>query len=168
VARHKYIPGHFVCVEFAAGVWYELMQKGINSKVRIGSKGITSIHRANHAWVMAEISLGNWLAIEPQRGVVYPESGSFYYRGFDFSEDGPVREYSKAVDAHREALIKYNDAVKVLNDYTARYNNGNWVDKGALSPAVNQQQQSVNMRQAEMENAANRITALQERATPSG
>lgn len=167
VASHKYIPGTFVCVEYAAGVWYELMQKGINAKIRVGSKDIGSIDRADHAWVMAEVSQGKWLAIEPQQGVVYPNPGSFYYRGYDFSADGPAREYNRVVRSQEDALKKYNDAVKVSDNTAASYNNGDWGAKTALLPILNQQRELVDMRLAEVQKMEHRISEIRQRATPS-
>ena len=167
VARHTSIPEHFVCVEFAAGVWHELMKKGVQAKVRFGSTGIASIHQADHAWVMAEVSPGNWLAIVPQRGVVYPESGSAYYRGYDFSDDGPVREYNRAIQAHWNAWIKYNEEVKDYNYFHKLYVDGDLGAQAALLPIVNQQKQYVATSLAEKKKAADRVTELQQRATPS-
>jgi hypothetical protein len=167
VARHTYIPDHFVCVEFAAGVWYELLKKGVNAKIRVGSQNISTVYRTDHAWVMAEVSPGNWLAIEPQQGVVYPESGSFYYRGFDFAGDGPVREHNKLLKRVLDARQKYHNAVNVSNDYVARYNKGDWVAKQAILPVINQQQQNVAMRQAEMNELEQSYSVLLQRATPS-
>ncbi len=165
VASHKYIPGEFVCVEFASGVWYELMQKGILAKVRVGGKDMNSI--ANHAWVMAEVSPGTWLAIEPQSGIVYPEKDARYYQGFDFSDDYAVRRHNRLVHERLEALKLYNEAVKERDEVRAKYNNGDSVIRHNLYPHLDAREYYVKLRDAEVKAVEGRLTELLERATAS-
>lgn len=167
VATHKYAPGSFVCVEFAAGVWWELMRKGVNARVRIGSTDIASINSPNHAWVMAEMSPGIWIAIEPQKGIVYPEQGSLYYRGFDFAGDAEVRQHNRCLADLREARRIYNEEVEKRDEYQARYNNGDIGTKTAVLPALRMQQQYVGLRLQDVKREEARLSALLKKALPA-
>jgi len=169
-ASHTYIPGVFMCVDFASGVWYELMHKGINAKIRVGvahRQDLKSIAQADHAWVMAEVSPGIWLAIEPQASVVYPESNPSYYHGYDFSVDFPVREYNRLVHVLWEAAKEYDAAVKDKEERAARYNNSDGATQRTLLTGLNLQRQLVNRRFAEVKEAEDRLLENLQRATPS-
>lgn len=168
-AEHKYIPGEFICVDFASGVWHELMQKGVLAKVRVGSLGkeIKSIRQADHAWVMAEVSLGTWLAIEPQSRIIYPSENSTYYQGYDFLHDGPVREHNRLVHTLAAAWKKYEDAVKERDDVLVRYNNAPWFIRQGLYPILVSKEEYVRFAGADVEAARRNLSDCIARATPS-
>lgn len=169
-ATHKYIDKYFVCVDFATGVWYELMHRGINAKVRVGSlvRQLGSINEANHAWVMAEVSLGTWLAVEPQGRIIYPGTNPYYYRGYDFSGDSDVRHHNGQVRAVEDARKRYADAVKELNEYRATYNSGGGFPAMAgMIPVINSQQLFVEVRERELNEELRKLSEICEKAKPS-
>lgn len=169
VASHKYIPDDFICVDFAAGVWYELMGKGVLAKIRVGSRNVDigSISEADHAWVMAEVSPETWLAIEPQRSIVYPEQGSKYYSGYDFLTDFPVREHNRRVHALMEEVKKYKEAKDKLDEIVKEYENGNGFTQRSLLPFIANRRQVVNDRTADVQRAKDSLSEILQRATPS-
>src|SRR5438093_12376543 len=70
---HTYIGKDiFVCGDMASDVWNMVQTKGINAKILIGNveRSISSPLEVNHAWVLAEVSPGSWLALETTGGFV--------------------------------------------------------------------------------------------------
>jgi hypothetical protein len=124
----------FVCVDMANDVWNMVQTKGIRAKVRIGNGGpareIKSVLESNHAWVMAEVSPGTWLALEATGGqvVARDEANRRYYAGVyhDFSSPKQVKSYQTLGPAYNDAQVKraraaeeYNQAVNQFNDQVA-------------------------------------------------
>jgi hypothetical protein len=87
-ATHKYIGNDvFDCDNMACDIWDILIARGINAKIVIGNvkQPVNSIDDVNHAWVMAEASPGEWLAIECTGGyLVYGSDNNLYYYGIIF------------------------------------------------------------------------------------
>lgn len=66
----------FVCGDMAAEVWNMLKAQGIKSILVVGNKdmAIDDILNSNHAWVLAEIAPGEYLALETTAGRVVQKS----------------------------------------------------------------------------------------------
>ena len=96
--NHTYIDGGvFVCGDMACDVWNMVKTKGIAAKIQVGNvdRHITSLHEANHAWVMAETSPGCWLALETTAGrVVHRNENEEYYSGWSFANPKEFREFN--------------------------------------------------------------------------
>jgi len=98
--------GFFVCSDMALDVWNMLKAQGINALIQIGNvktpaKDITD---ADHAWVLAEVSPGKYLALETTGGyAVWGEDNPLYYKGWAF--DNP-REYKRFVELKYECNIR--------------------------------------------------------------
>ena len=106
----------YVCADMALDVWNMLKAQGINAVVMIGGvkTGIVDITDSDHAWVMAEVSPGNYLALETTRGIVAPkEDNGLYYKGWAF--DSP-KEYKR----YRELRKEWNLRVDIINQWTSR------------------------------------------------
>lgn len=87
----------FVCGDMACDVWNIVKTKGIEAKIEVGSvdRDITSLREADHAWVLAEISPGEWLALETTAGcVVYPQQNPRYYWGWSFDNPKKFKEFN--------------------------------------------------------------------------
>jgi len=97
--KHTYLgEGIFVCGDMACDVWDMVMTRGINAKIQVGNveRQITSLHEANHAWVLAETSPGCWLALETTAGrVVYQNENERYYQGWSFANPKEFRKSNK-------------------------------------------------------------------------
>jgi len=106
----------FVCSDMALDVWNMLKAQGINALIRIGNVEMTAkdITEANHAWVLAETSPGQYLALETTGGhAVWGEDNPLYYKGWSF--DNP-REYKRFV----ELKYEYNIRVGIIEELTNR------------------------------------------------
>jgi hypothetical protein len=86
---HTYsLEDSYVCVDMACDVWNMVKTKGLEARIMVGNvqRDMWSLEDANHAWVLAEVSPGEWLAIEATGGfVIFQNENSRYYRGRMFS-----------------------------------------------------------------------------------
>ena len=94
----------FVCSDMALDVWNMLKAEGINALVQIGNidKGAENISEVDHTWVLAEVSPGQYLALETTGGYVVKDN-PLYYQGWAF--DNP-REFKRFVELMREYEIR--------------------------------------------------------------
>jgi hypothetical protein len=96
--NHTYVDGGvFVCGDMACDVWNMVKTKGIEAKIGVGNvdREISSLRDANHAWVLAETSPGNWLALETTAGrVVYRDENPRYYSGWSFDNPKKFKEFN--------------------------------------------------------------------------
>ncbi len=101
----------FVCSDMALDVWDMLKSQGINAVIEIGNveTDTQNITEANHAWVLAETSPGEYLALETTGGhAIWSNDNPLYYTGWSF--DNP-REYKRFVELKQELNIRI-DLVK--------------------------------------------------------
>jgi len=114
----------YVCGDMACDVWNMVQKEGINAKIQVGNvdKDIKSIRDANHAWVLAETSPGNWLALEATGGFVVPMTkNSKYYWGWSFQNPKMFRDHVEIKHQRWVAVRKYNDAITVYNQAVNEY-----------------------------------------------
>lgn len=80
----------------ACDVWNMVRTKGFPARIQVGniSRDITSLTEANHAWVLADVSQGKWLALETTAGrVVLLQENPRYYRGWSFESPKKYKEF---------------------------------------------------------------------------
>ncbi len=105
----------FICSDMAGEVWNMLKAQGINAVIVVGNidNPISDIIQCNHAWVLAEVAPGEYLALETTGGRVVLESENpLYYRGWTFDSPTGEKDYQKLV---RE----YNTRVSIRNELAA-------------------------------------------------
>ena len=108
----------FVCSDMAAEVWNMLKAQGINAIIVVGNKdsAIGDIIQSNHAWVLAEVAPGEYLALETTGGFVVPKSeNALYYRGWFF--DSPSK-----LKSNNQLVREYNVRVGIINQIVAEAN----------------------------------------------
>jgi len=95
--NHTYsMEDRFVCADMACDVWNMVRTKGIPAKIQVGNvnRDITSVTEADHAWVLAEVSAGKWLALETTAGrVVCQDENPRYYKGWSFENPKGFKEF---------------------------------------------------------------------------
>ncbi|MCX5809306.1 MAG: EB domain-containing protein [Proteobacteria bacterium] len=91
----------FVCVDMAIDVWNMAKTKGINAILVVGNTGkdVTDIQEANHAWVIAEVSLNKRIALETTGGfIVCPDlnvcrvDNPRYFHGWEFRNPKELKD----------------------------------------------------------------------------
>lgn len=102
---HTYsLPDLYVCGDMSCDIWDMLKTQGIIAKIYVGNveSDISKIEDANHAWVVAEITSNNWIALETTGGFLVCSDARYcavdnprYYRGWSF--DSP-REYKETIE----------------------------------------------------------------------
>jgi len=101
----------YVCSDMASDVWNMLQAQGIDAMIQIGSLDTTiaDINQCNHAWVLAEVSPGEYLALEATGGYVVPKGeNELYYKGWSFDNPKDFKRYS-------ELRREYNIMVDVIS-----------------------------------------------------
>ena len=110
---HEYSKtGLFMCSDMSSEVWNMLKAQGINARIAVGNvhNAISDIVLCSHAWVLAEVAPGEYLALETTAGRVVPESENpLYYKGWYF--DSPVN-----LKSYNQLIREYNIRVGIRND----------------------------------------------------
>jgi hypothetical protein len=116
----------FVCSDMAAEVWNMLKAQGINALMAIGSPDsppLADISQCGHAWVLAEIAPGEYLALETTGGVsVSRQSNGGYYRGWTFQAPADIKLYHKLVQEYNVRVVLRNDLAHEADDALNQYN----------------------------------------------
>ncbi|MBA7526984.1 hypothetical protein ES705_19157 [subsurface metagenome] len=116
----------FVCADMAIDVWNMVETQGINAEIAVGNVDNSNADWTEyyHAWVLAEVSLDTWLALEATGGyVTYDEN---YYRGYFFKNPRAfkeylelMKEYNAQIDRIKELQVEYSDT---YNEWVKEYN----------------------------------------------
>lgn len=120
----------FVCSDMASEVWNMLKAQGINAVIAVGDvdTAVSDIVLSDHAWVLAEVAPGNYLALETTGGYVVPASRNpLYYRGWFFDSPGGlkshnnlVQEYNVRVEIRNKINDEANEVAKEHNQATSQ------------------------------------------------
>ena len=105
----------FVCSDMAAEVWSMLKAQGIDARIVVGDIDIQiiDIMFSTHAWILAEVDDGQFLALETTGGyVVYENDNDLYYRGWYFNSPADMKSYN-------ELVKEYNVRVSIINQVIA-------------------------------------------------
>ena len=130
----------FVCGDMACDVWNIVETKGIKARIQVGNakEKIDSMARANHAWVMAEVSPDNWVAMETTAGqVVHARDNPNYYWGRSFANPKEFKEYSALRQQLNDAVSKAAKAQDRYNEMVDQYNAADRQSQAPLIPELN-------------------------------
>ena len=115
----------YVCGDMACDVWDMVQNVGINAKISIGNvdADIKSLLDANHAWVLAEVIPGKWLALETTAGYVIRRTQNIrYYKHIHcFRNPKEFREYVEVNHSRDTALKKFAEARNELTNAHNEY-----------------------------------------------
>lgn len=112
----------FVCTDMSIGVWNMIETRGINAVIAVGNidDGAASPTQYNHAWVLAEIAPGNWLALETTGGFAVTRGNNRnYYQGFFFDNPRSFKDYLELMARHNDQVERLRN---VQGDYLNAYN----------------------------------------------
>ncbi len=112
----------FVCTDMSIGVWNMIETRGINAVIAVGNidDAAASPTQYNHAWVMAEIAPGTWLALETTGGFTVTRGNNRnYYHGFFFDNPREFKDYLDLMTRHNDQVERLrNTQADYLNAYT--------------------------------------------------
>jgi hypothetical protein len=153
----------FVCGDMASDVWNIVQTKGIPAKIMIGNveRDVTSPRDFNHAWVLAELSAGESLALEVTGGfVVRHDENARYYSGHAFSNPRQLKEYSSLAQQFKTANLKYNSAVDDYNQMVGQYNSADANSRVSLDWELVQRRAIASQRKADLDELDGRLKTL--------
>jgi Skp family chaperone for outer membrane proteins len=116
---------YFVCSDMASEVWNMLKAQGIDALIVVGNKdtAILDILESNHAWVLAEVAPGEYLALETTAGrVVQKSENPLYYRGWSFKSPRELKSHNELVREYNLRIGIHNDIVDEANAVLDEYN----------------------------------------------
>jgi len=108
----------FICSDMSSEVWNMLKAQGISARIVVGNvhNAISDILQSDHAWVLAEVAPGKYLALETTGGRVVPESENpLYYKGWYFNSPADLKR-------HNQLVREYNVRVGIRNQINTEAN----------------------------------------------
>jgi hypothetical protein len=108
----------FVCSDMSIEVWNMLKAAGIPAIIAVGNtkSSISDILQSDHAWVLAEVAPGQYLALETTGGFTVTASANIlYYRGWSFSSTADLK-------SHNDLVKEYNIRVGFRNSLASEVN----------------------------------------------
>ncbi len=116
---------YFICGDMSAEVWNMLKAQNISAIVVVGNKdaAITEILQSNHAWVLAAVANGSWLALETTGGFAVKKSENpLYYRGWSFQSPADLKSHNDMVKEYNVRVGFRNQINNEANKVIALYN----------------------------------------------
>jgi hypothetical protein len=159
----------FICGDMASEVWNMLKAQGIGALIAIGdiNNPITNILQCDHAWVLAEVGAGEYLALETTGGrTVTRSENPLYYRGWTFSSPADLK-------ANNDLRKEYNIRVDVRNQINNEVNKVAALHNNASSQAEADKYKAVydklvELRTAQEATLNDLMNKIQNLATPLG
>ena len=115
----------------------------------------------NHAWVLAEVSPGLWLAIECTGGyIVYSDENEKYYQGLTFSNPGNYRSF---LSLHRDWKIKaldYEAERSYYNELIKSYNNASQPEQITMKSGIDVAQRTLSEKEQAFFKTDSELNAL--------
>lgn len=160
---HTYKEDVFICGDYACDVWNQMHTKGIPARVAVGSakRNIQNWNEADHAWVMAELSPGQWVAVEPQGKVVFPGQDEHYYKCLWLMDAGEFRKYEAERRTYNECANKLETATKDFNEFAAQYNAADPFTRQRLKNTLAARDAVFKERQDDLRKSADRLNTWQ-------
>jgi len=116
----------FVCSDMSSEVWNLLKTQGIPALMAIGdiTTRLTDITLCTHAWVLAEVAPGKYLALETTLGTTVADSKNvLYYKGWTFKSPQDIKDYQQIVVKYNEGVNFHNALIIEDNRIVNLYNN---------------------------------------------
>lgn len=116
----------FICSDMAGEVWNMLKAQGISARIVVGNidATITDILQCDHAWVLAEVAPGEYLALEATGGrVIGKGENARYYRGWYFNSPADLKNYNNMVREYNTLVGVRNQIASEVNEAADLHNN---------------------------------------------
>lgn len=127
--NHTYMDGDiFDCDNMAKDIWNILRTKGFRAKLAGGNvkKNIMKstdsfLMESDHAWVMAELSPGKWMAMECTGGYLVPEEQNplYYKSAIFFNNPTEMENFLGTMKTAKAACTEFNTLVRGWNKAVA-------------------------------------------------
>jgi hypothetical protein len=157
----------FACVDMACDVWNMVVTKGIRARLQVGNveKYNASFAEANHAWVMAEISPGSWVALEATAGFVVDETRNpRYFTGKSFPSPAELKACAELLKQRHELAVDLTTAKRDYDSLYEQYNRATGASRQGLASVLVQKAAMLQTRTADIERVGAQLEALLARA----
>lgn len=109
-----------------------------------GKLNSSVIDNLTHAWVLAEVSPGNWLAIECTGGyVIRSEEDSKYYSGLTFSNPRNYRNFLELYSNWKTQAKDYENELQCRNELLDTCENTDSSDNSAVKQRIDSEEERV-------------------------
>lgn len=115
----------FVCGDMASEVWNMLKAQNIGAVIVVGKVevAITDILQSDHAWVVATVGAGDYLALETTGGYAVKKSEHpLYYRGWAFKSPADLKSHNDWVKEYNIRVVFRNQLNTEANKAVALHN----------------------------------------------
>ena len=116
---HTYnLPDMYACTQMSQDVWDMVETQGITAIIKVGNvnQNVNTIHEADHAWVLAEVSPNEWIAMETTAGYLVCSDPSIcainnprYYTGWNFNTPKDLQDYMNNPSGCSAGYVLGND-----------------------------------------------------------
>ena len=115
----------------------------------------------NHAWVLAEVSPGSWLAIECTGGyIVYSNENEKYYQGLTFSNPKNYRSFLSLYRDWKIKALDYEAEMSYYNELIKPYNNASPSEQIAMKSGIEVAQRTLSEKEQAFLKTDSELNAL--------
>jgi hypothetical protein len=164
---HLYLIDIYDCNNMATDIWDILQKLKIKSRIVIGSidKAIDNILNSDHAWILAEVNPGEFLALETTGGFAVMESeNNKYFHGWYFTDPAQLKandDLKAAYNAEAVFLMFLSEKRKTVNDeYVTAANQGNQILADQKEAIFSKLNEIINEKGASHQATLDKINAL--------
>jgi hypothetical protein len=119
------------------------------------------IDNLTHAWVLAEVSPCNWLAIECTGGyVVHREENGKYYSGLTFSNPKNYRNFLELYSNWKMLIKDYENEHLYCKKLQDTYNKANYSDQAAVKKSIETEEDRLKEKEETFEKTDTELQAL--------
>lgn len=120
------------------------------------------IDNLTHAWVLAEVSPGNWLAIECTGGyVVHREEDGKYYSGLTFTNPRNYRSFLELYSDWKKQIKDYENELSFCSKLQDTYNNNaNYSDQVAMKKSIETEEDRLREKKETFQKTDSELQAL--------
>lgn len=121
----------------------------------------STIDGFNHAWVLAEVSPGSWLAVECTGGyIVYSDENEMYYQGLTFSNPGNYRDFLSLYRDWKIKALDYETERSYYNELIKTYNNASQSEQIAMKSGIDVAQRTLHEKEQAFLKTDSELNAL--------
>lgn len=121
----------------------------------------SNIDSLNHAWVLAEVSPGSWLAIECTGGyIVYIDENEKYYQGLTFSNPKNYRSFLSLYRNWKIKALDYEAERSYYNELIKPYNNASPSEQIAMISGIEVAQRTLSEKEQAFLKTDSELNAL--------
>jgi outer membrane murein-binding lipoprotein Lpp len=116
----------FICSDMASEVWNMLKAQNISAVIVVGNKDalISDILQCNHAWVLATVAPGEYLALETTGGYTVKKSENpLYYIGWSFNSPADLKANNDWRKEYNTRIVFRNQINNEANKVLVLHNN---------------------------------------------